>query len=151
MKNIYWTYRSERIEQPVYLPDWRSLNGWYTPSMYLPNQFADWFQAWLTNIKDNPIDEAKYTSELVPWIKKLTRLIIGEYNETYVDPIEFSRSITNVWARFNISMFNTLEETIIWIKANTNLVEKTHWVFILSEETTWMNWEIIPEQLLTIE
>ena len=151
MKTIYWTYRAERIEQPVYLPDGRSLNGWYIPSMYLPNQFADWTNAWLTKIIDNIIPEENYTWEIIPWIPKLTRFILAEYNEAYVDWAELSRSITNVWARFNIDMFTDIEIARQWIRDNTNLVEEAIGKFLISEETTWMNEEVIPAKYLIIE
>ena len=147
---IYWTYRPERIEQPQWLPDGRSLNGYYTPALYLNNQFADWNYAWLTNVIDSVIPEEAYTWEIAPWIKKLTRFIMCEYNETYVDPVELARSMSNVGARFDIHMLD-VETSRQWVRDNTNLEEIETWKFKISNETTWMDWEVIPAKYLIID
>lgn len=146
---IFWTYRPERIGN-VNFND-ISLNWTYTPSFYINNQFADWEQAWLTKIIDNIIPEDRYTGEIIPWIPKLTRFILAEYNEVYVDWAELSRSITNVWARFNIDMFTDLEIAKQWIRDNTNLQEVEEWKFLISEQSIWMNEEIIPAKYLIID
>ncbi len=146
---LYWTYRSERIWT---VDLWNlSLNWVYTPSFFLNNQFFDWYSAWLTNIKDLVIPEERYTAEIMPWVPKLTRFIVAEYNEAYVDPVELSRSITNVWARFNIDMFTDIETARQWVRDNCNLLEETPGNFLLAEATTWMMWETIEKQILTIE
>ena len=148
-KYIHWTYRAERI-WTVDLTN-LTLNWVYTPSFYLNNQFWDWYQAWLTNIIDNIIPEDRYIWVVIPWIPKLTRFIMAEYNENYVDPIELSRSITNTWARFNIDMITDLEIMKQRIRDNTNLVEETDWHFLINPETTWINQEVIPAKYLIIE
>lgn len=150
MKTLYGTYRPERITSPYSQDGQVTLNWTYTCGFFLSNQFGDWAQAGLTNIKDMEIPEEKYTGEVVPWVKKLTRFVLCEYNETYVDPVELSKSLTNVGARFDISVFATPEEAITWVKANTNLVERTPWVFVIAEESIGMMGETIPEKLLTI-
>lgn len=147
---IYWTYRAERLDSPYNLWNGISLNWTYTPAPFLNNQFADWNSAWLTNVVDNIIPEDKYNWEIAPWIKKLTRFILCEYNETYVDPLELSRSLTNVGARFNIDMLN-VSEAREWVRNNTSLEEVSEWKFKLSDETTSITWEVIPEQYLIIE
>lgn len=149
MKTIYWTYRSEVIDS-INLWNWNSLNWVYTPSFYLSWMFKDYEQAGLTKIIDNEINEENYILEIVPWIKKLTRLIKCEYNENYINVVDLDKSLKNVWARFNIDTFSTIEDCKTWIRNNTNLVEKTPWVFILSKQSEWMNWDIIPEKLLEI-
>jgi len=150
MKQIFWTYRPERINSPYNL--WEvTLNGTYTASFFLENQFGDWSSAWLTKILDSEINESNYTWEIVPWIKKLTRFIIAEYNELYVDPVELARSITNVWARFNIDMFTLNSDAITWIKTNTNLVETSPNIFELSPESIDpFTKEIIPARYLNL-
>lgn len=147
---LYWTCRYERITQPYNLEWWISLNWTYTPWFYLNNQFADWNKAWLTNVIDNVIPEENYIWEIAPWIPKLTRFIMCEYNEVYVDSTELARSLKNVWSRFDIDIL-TSEEMIVWIKANTSLQEVSPWKFLISSETTWINWEIIEAIFLTIE
>jgi hypothetical protein len=75
---------------------------------------------------------------IAPGVPKLTRFIIGEYNETYVDGAEFAKSVQAVGARFQIEMFATPEEAIVWIKANTNLVEEESGKFLLSSAGEFM-------------
>ena len=149
MKTIYWTCRYERLTQPYDLWWGASKNGVYMPAEYLNNQFWDWHNAWLTKVIDNIIQEENYIWEIAPWIPKLTRFIMCEYNENYVVHEELSRSLENVWARFDIDML-TVDEMITRIKANTNLQEVSAWKFLISNETEMM-WEIIPAQYLVIE
>ncbi len=149
MKTLYWTQRYERITSPYNLETNTSLNGVYTASAFLNNQFADWHRAWLTNVIDQQILEEAYTGEIAPWVPKLTRFISCEYNETYVDPIELQHSLENVWARFDIDVLN-VEEARQWIRDNTSLEEVETGKFKLSEETTWINWEIIPAKYLEV-
>ena len=145
---IYWTYRSKRIWT---VDLWNiSLNWTYTPSFYLDGQFADYKTAGLTRILDLEIPEERYTWEIVPWVKKLTRFIIWEYNETYVNWVDFEKSIKSVGAEFQIETFVTIEEARQWIRDNTSLIEETPWNFILNEATEMM-WEIIPKKYLIID
>ena len=147
---LYWTYRPERITSPYNLEWGVSLNGTYTASFYLNNQFADWNKAWLTNVIDNIIPEDKYIWEIAPWVPKLTRFIMCEYDENYVVADELARSLKNVWSRFDIDIL-TSDEMIVWIKANTSLQEVNPWKFLIYPETTWINWEIIEAEYLIIE
>ena len=48
-------------------------------------------------------------------------------------------------------MFTNPEDAIVWIKANTNLIEETPWNFLLSSETTGIDWETVPAKYLIIE
>ena len=150
MKKIFWTYRPERITSPYNIEWWLSLNWTYTPSLFLNNQFADWNKAWLTNIIDNIIPEESYILEVAPWIKKLTRFIMCEYNEQYVDQTELARSLKNIWARFDIDILST-DDMLVWIRNNTNLQEVETWKFKLSDETTLLDWTVYPAQYLIID
>jgi len=125
------------------------MNGAYTPSFFLANQYADYTAAGLTSIHDSLIPEENYTSEIVPWVKKLTRFIVGEYNETYVDGDRFKANVKNVWAEFQIEMFATPLEAKEWIRANTNLVERSEWVFVIHLASTSEMGEVA-EKLLVI-
>lgn len=148
MKSLYGTQRYERVMW-WYNLEWNiTLNWVYTASNFLNNQFSDWNSAWLTNVIDCEIPEDAYISEIVPWIKKLTRFIRCEYNEEFVDKVEFQRSLENVWRRFDIDIL-TVDEAKQWIRDNTNLVEESDWKFIISNETEF-NWEIIPARYLEI-
>lgn len=140
MKKIYWTYRHK----------WTNTWVRYTPSYFLDKQFSDYLEAGLTKTLDSEISENRYTSEIAPWIKNQTRFLIWEYNEKYIKAEDLSKSITNVWAEFNIKIFNTTIEAIDWIKKNTDLVEKTPWTFIIQEAWTNEIWEIIKTKYLTI-
>ena len=150
MQKLYWTYRPERIINPYDLWNNLSLNWTYTASFFINNQFWDWNKAWLTNVIDNIIPEENYIREIAPWIPKLTRFIMCYYDEAYVNSIELARSLKNVWSRFDIDIL-TSEEVITWLKENTNLQEISLWKFLISAETTWINWEIIEAKYLTIE
>jgi hypothetical protein len=156
-KYIHWTYRDLRIWT---MNLWNeSLNWNYTADFFNSNTFWD-YAIWNIVKLDLPINNESYTwvipiiddNEQIVWTtKKLTRFVRLKYSDLYTNAIDLTNSIQNSWAINNVSMFNNTIDTINRLKENTNLVEKTPWVFILSNETTWMNWEIIPEQLLTIE
>ena len=120
---IFGTYRPVGYTRNVPISEVVSINGWYTPSGKISNQFSDYEQAGLTKILDMEIPESSYTSEIVPGVKKLTRFIIGEYNEAYVNGADFASSVQAVGAEFQIDMFATPAEASVWIKANTSLVE----------------------------
>lgn len=151
MKYIYWTYRSKRITNPFNLTDWVTLNGVYSPSFFINNMFSDWQEAWLTKLIDDIIPEDRYTWEVIPWVKKLTRFLMFEYNETYVDPLELERSAENIWKEFDIAM-QDVETIRQWLRDNTNLEEVETWKFLINPESTWLiDWEIVPAQYLIIE
>lgn len=139
MKKIYATYR-RRV-----LNDW---SWWYTPSYFFDKMFWDYKQVGLTSIDDNLISDDKYTGELVPWIKKLSRLLVWNYNENYVTKEEFSTSLVNTGAEFHIFMFDTLDEVKQWIRDNTSLEEETDWVFVLDRAD---GFTLLEDVLLTIE
>ena len=68
-----------------------------------------------------------------------------DYNMDYAKV----ESILNDFKWFNFQLL-TNEEMITWIKANTSLQEVEDWKFLISNETTWINWEIIEAKYLTI-
>lgn len=145
MKQLYGTYRPERITSPYNYNDSNgtSLNGVYHASMFLNNQFADWNAAWLTNVVDwdQLIPEEKYTSEIAPGVKKLTRALVFEYNEQYVNPEELARSAENVWKRFDVDIMD-IDTFYEWIKTNTNLEEVEPKKFLITPEGEFMNKKI---------
>jgi hypothetical protein len=120
MKKVYWTFR--RIPK-----DWQA--GLYWPAETLNKQYWDYYNAWLTSIEDCPVEENNYIWELIPWVKRLSRLIIWEYNEEYIDVEEFKNNIKNVWAEYQIRMFDNIEEVNKWIREHTNLEEVEHWKY----------------------
>ncbi len=151
MKRVFGTYRPERISNPYSLGNGISLNGGYEPSAFLSNQFSDYEAAGLTKIIDGSraMPEERYTAEIAPGIPKLTRFIIGEYNEEFVDGAEFAKSVQAVGARFQIEMFATAQDAVSWLKANTDLVEEEPGKFLLYPETEYMG-EIVPAKYLVI-
>jgi hypothetical protein len=149
MKKLYWFYRREQIWT---LNLWQvSLNWWYTISFFANWQYADWVNAWLISIKDQEIPENRYTKEIIPWIKDLREFIYLEYNENVVDILLTTNIIKKIGARFDLELFDDIEQAKTFIREHTNLVEETPWYFILSEETIWINWEIIPKKYLIID
>ena len=151
MQKIYWTYRHERIMQKK-IDDQYSLNWAYSPSFYINNQYADFVEAWLTKITDNLIPEERYIAELVPWVRKLSRLIIWEYDDTVINWVDFMNNVKNVWARFQIEMFNSNLEVAEWVRTHTDLEEVEPNKFLLYSETEdIMNpWQMIPAQYLDL-
>ena len=142
IKRIYGTFRQ------YYTNRWVR----YNPSFYLNNMYQDYLEAGLTKTIDNIIPENRYTAELAPGINKMTRFAVWEYDDTYVNWDEFKANIQAVWAQFNIQMFDTVDEAIAWIKANTDLVEdsNTAWKFELYPEHTDEDWNTIPATYLVI-
>lgn len=156
-KQVYGTYRAERLLSAENYADGISRNGVYHPATYLNNQFADWNAANLTNVVE-PITDERYTGILpvfkdgVPTgetVPKLTRFLFGEYEDAVVDPVEFGISLANVGAKWDIQIFSA-EEAKVWIRANTNLVEEEEGKFLVSEETTDMMGNTVPAKYLVI-
>lgn len=157
---IYGTYRSEQLTAPEVLPDGTVKNGGYRPAQYLNSQFADWNRAGLTNVIDSAIPDERYTGTL-PVFKdgvptgettpKLTRFIIGEYENAVVEPESFKVSLANVGAKWDIQPFATVEEARVWIRSNTNLVEEAPGKFLVREAGTDMMGNATEAQYLTIE
>lgn len=150
MKTILWTYRAKRIGSWFDI-NGITLNGNYTPSFFLDWQFADYKAAWLTRILDSEIPEDRYTWEIVPGVKKLSRLIVAEYNDQYINWEEFFNNVAKVWAEFNIQAFSSNEEAKQWIRDNTNLVEVNPGKFLVNEANEWIDWEIIEAKYLIID
>ena len=120
MNKIYATYRK------------RSLNDWawlYSPSYFFDKMFSDYLNAWLSKINDQDIRESQYTSELVPWVPKLTRFMTCEYNGNYITQESMVQSLNTTGSEFYISIFETVEEARQRIRDNTNLVELEPWKF----------------------
>ena len=102
IKKIYWTFRQ------YYTNKWVR----YNPSYFLNKQYADYLEAWLTKTLDNIIPEWRYTSEIAEWIKSMTRFAVWEYEDSKVDWDKFKANIQNVWAQFDIKMFDTTDDAI---------------------------------------
>lgn len=138
MKKVYATYRKKPLNQDA---------GLYTPSYFFDVMFADYKAAGLTWIDDYSVTDEMYVWELVPWVPKLTRLLIGNYNDDYVSESDFRSSLLTTGSEFHISLFNTVDEAKQRVRDNTNLVEESDGKFILSEASD-LNPEIT---YLTIE
>lgn len=135
MKKIYATYRKKPLNQWAWL---------YTPSYFFDEMFWDYKAAGLTWIDDFSVSDERYIWELVPWVPKLTRLLVGYYNDNYVKESDFRSSLLTTGSEFHISLFDTSEEAKQRVRDNTDLVEEWEWKFILSEvselnpETTYL-------------
>lgn len=156
MTKLFGTYRPKRISSPYNLDGGISLNGTYTLGFFLKNQFADYEQAGLTKILDQEIPEENYTAELVPWVKKLTRFVVAEYNEQFVDGTEFMNSVKAVGSEFQVDVFATPEEAVAWIHTNTDLPQLeengvgTGKFLIRDAYTDPITQELVPAKYLTI-
>jgi hypothetical protein len=58
-------------------------------------------------------------------------------------------SLENIAKSFSLEIL-TMEQMREWIRTWTDLIELSPWIFILNEESIWISWEIITEQLLEI-
>jgi hypothetical protein len=81
-------------------------------------------------------------------VKKLSRFIIGEYNENYVDRDSFIASIQSVGQEFQIHVL-TNNEARAWISENTDLAEDENG-FKISDEMEDPILGIIPARYLKI-
>ena len=70
-------------------------------------------------------------------MKKLTRLIVGEYAEG-VDPILFGENVAKVGAKWNIEIFQNVHSVARWVRENTNLEELESGLFLVEDERTDM-------------
>lgn len=130
MKTLYWFYRKERLNSPYKL--WNtSLNGNYSMSFFLANQYADYLEAWLISINDN-LWEDRYTKELAPWIKDLREFVSFSYNDTYVSDELINTIIWKVCNRFDLFLL-TAEEAKTFLKEHTDLIEESDGKFLVNE------------------
>ncbi len=156
-RNIYWTFRDWNIKT-LDLKD-ISLNWWYNIEFFNKGQFLDYELAWITKLS-TPISLDKYTgkipvideNEQPTWefLPKLTRFVQLQYSDLYTNNIDLTASIEKSWANMNVQMFNTIEEARAWIRNNTSLIEVSDWKFKLTDESTWMDWQIIEATYLEI-
>lgn len=138
MKRIYINYRNS-----VY-----NMGQWfYTPSYTLNQVFSDY--EWLITINDNIIPDDRYNKINPNWKLNLTKFGYYEYVD-WMDELALIESIKLIASYNAITIIPTKEEAILDIKSRTNLIEKSPWIFILNEESIWISWEIIPEQILEI-
>ena len=145
---LYWFYRPEVIWTKN-LND-ISLNWKYTLNFIVNWQYADWVNAWLISIKDMEIPQDRYTAEIVPWIKDLREFIYMEYNEQVVDINLATTIINKIGARFDLELLD-IETAKKFIREHTDLVEENDWKFLISPETTDIDWTIIPAKYLIID
>ena len=76
------------------------------------------------------------------------RFFIAEYDENILTENNINEYLVNIPSEFNIKLL-TLEEAKDFLRLY--YIEKSPWIFILSEETTdLITWNIIPEKLLEI-
>lgn len=149
IKKIYGFYRPDYI-WTFNLENNNSLNGKYTLSFWLSWQYNDYISSWIISVKDEEIPTERYTKELAPWIKDLREFVTYEYNLDYVDEPLMLRIIWKIGQRFDLEILD-LEQAKTFIRKQTNLEEVDEWKFKLSDETTGIDWEIIPAKFLIID
>ena len=143
---LYWLFRPEILLQPKTYKNILSQNWVYSPCFYFNTQYQDLILEKEFILYDNIVPEDKYNEEKLPWIPLLRRMFEIDYNMDYAKV----ESILNDFKWFNFQ-FLTNEEMIAWIKANTSLQEVSQWKFLIYPEATWIDWEIIEAEFLTIE
>jgi len=146
---IYITFRKAEYNK------WQ---GKYSPSYILWRQFADYDG--LINIIDNIIPEDRYIKINPNGLKNETKFGYYEYVD-WMDVNELIASINKVASYNAITIFNTPAEAIADVKSRTNLevVDETlddNWqtiatTFLISPETTDVDWTIIPASYLIID
>lgn len=147
IKKLYGFYRPEYIWNKDL---WNiSQNGKYTLSFYCNWQYSDYMSSWIIAIKDMEIPTDRYTKEVAPSIKDLREFVYMEYEDTYVDLTLANTIISKIWARFDLELLDT-ETARQFVRAHTNLEEVETGKFKISDETIWMQWEIIPAKYLII-
>ena len=128
---LFATYRKKTYEAPVNVGGRLILNGSYTPSFVMSGgTFADYTEAGLTKILDMEIPEERYVAETAPGIKKLTRFLVCEYDDS-VDAVELAASLERTGGEFWIKVL-TIEEASNWLRSNTDLEETEKWLFMIS-------------------
>lgn len=143
---LYWLFRPEILLQPKTYKEILSQNWVYSPCFYFDSQYQDLILENELIMYDRTIPEDKYIEEKWPWVPMLRRVFELDYNMDYAKV----ESILNDFKWFNFQ-FLTNTEMIEWIKSHTLLQEISEWKFLISEQTTWINWEIIEAKYLTIE
>jgi len=114
MKNIYFTYRRH------YTNRWTR----YNVSYYNDKQFADFKEAWLTEMIDgnNFIPDDRITAETVPGIKTLRRAGVLKYDDSVLDATKLKEDLKTTTQSFLLKI-KTAEEMAQWIRDNTDLEE----------------------------
>jgi len=142
MKKIYFTYRRTFTNR----------TNRYDISYYNDKIFADYKQAWLTEMVDwdRFISEDRITKEVVPWIKWLRRAWMLKYQEG-LDIEKLKKDLLTTTWNF-LTDLKTDEEMKQWIKDNTDLKEIEPWKFEVSpeREDELEEW-LIPAVYLVIE
>ena len=72
------------------------------------------------------------------------------YSDLYTTPADLTSSIEKSSSDTAVSMFATTADAIIWVKANTNLVEVKAGVFELAPAGVDIFGVAIPQKLLSI-
>jgi len=158
-KKLYWTFRPRVYNNSISLND-ISLNWWYDTKFFNWWQFRDYEEAWITKLTQPiPNDRFIWTipkidrNEQVIWtVPKLTRFVMLEYSDVYTNSVDLTKSVTTSSSDTVVDIFATPADAITRIKANTDLVEKTPWVFIIRDAyTDTLTNQVVPEELLVID
>ena len=156
-KFLYWTTRSRNYNSPLSLGD-ISMNGWYTTEFFNNGQFKDYEEAGITKLS-MPIPNDKYTGTLpqideneqvVGTVPKLTRFVMLKYSDLYTTEVDLKDSIQKSSSDTAVQIFATPEECKAWLRANTNLLERSDGVFVIREESVGIMEETMREELLVV-
>lgn len=124
----YWTYTQRNIVDWNFTQD-TTLNGFYDLSFFLT--YPEYQLPTLT-VKD--------------WLCN-NKFFIAEYDDI-ISEENINLYISNIPSEFNIQLL-TPEQAKQFVRENYR--EESDGVFVLSEETTWIIWEIIPTKYIIID
>lgn len=124
----YWTYTQRHIVDWGFIQD-TSLNGLYDLSFFLA--YPEYQLPTLT---------------VIDWLCN-NKFFIAEYDDS-ISEENINLYISNIPSEFNIQLL-TPEQAKQFVRENYR--EDSDGVFVLSEETTWIIWEIIPTKYIIID
>jgi len=141
MRNEYGIYRKKTDNR------WNKYTIWFIAEKTMPEYFA----TNLITVEDNKIHDNQF-NEFAPWVPNTLRFVKATYDDIQIPQDRFDLALDNLGREFLLERFTTIEEARQWIRDNTNLVERTAWVFVISEEYVDETiQETIPEVLLVID
>jgi len=157
-KYLYGTTRQRNYSAPISLTSNISMNGGYTTEFFNKGQFQDYEEAGIVSLS-MPIPNERFTSvipkideneSIIGTIPKLTRFVMLKYSDVYTNAIDLQSSVEKSSSDTAVQMFSSPADALSWVKANTDLVEISPWVFEISAERIGIMGEVVPQKVLTI-
>ena len=113
MAKLYWTYRRKFTNSGCV----------YDISYFLDKELQDYRNAGIMSVTDSEISDKRFTAELTPGNKSLTRFFVGDYNEAHVPAEQLQLIKDKLRIEFYALFFDTAEEARQRLRDNTDLEE----------------------------